>query len=103
MYRLFNRIPKGLDPVADIFKKHVEGEGMALVKEVTEAAQMRKEKDSGKHTRSSSGCCSTPNASLPQSKCVVGEQASKERARLADPTSRCMYAKSLSSTTNTWR
>lgn len=34
MYRLFSRIPKGLDPVADIFKEHVEGEGNRLVKEV---------------------------------------------------------------------
>ena len=44
MHRLFNRIPKGLEPVAEMFKKHVEGEGMALVKEVTEAAQSKKEK-----------------------------------------------------------
>lgn len=34
MYRLFQRIPKGLDPVADIFKEHVDSEGMKLVKEV---------------------------------------------------------------------
>lgn len=27
MYKLFRRIPKGLDPMADIFKKHVEEEG----------------------------------------------------------------------------
>lgn len=47
MYRLFNRIPKGLEPVAEMFRKHVEGEGMALVKEVTEASQMKKEKDAG--------------------------------------------------------
>ena len=38
MYRLFSRIPKGLEPVADAFKKHVEADGMALVKEATEAA-----------------------------------------------------------------
>jgi len=55
MYRLFNRIPKGLDPVAEIFKKHVEGEGMALVKEVTEAANTRKEKDAGKQGRGEGG------------------------------------------------
>lgn len=47
MYRLFQRIPKGLDPVADIFKKHVEVEGMKIVKEVTEAIESRKEKDAG--------------------------------------------------------
>jgi hypothetical protein len=38
MYRLFSRIPKGLEPVADAFKRHVEADGMALVKEATEAA-----------------------------------------------------------------
>jgi hypothetical protein len=27
MYRMFNRLPKGLDPMADIFRKHVEAEG----------------------------------------------------------------------------
>lgn len=27
MYKLFKRIPKGLEPMADIFKKHVEEEG----------------------------------------------------------------------------
>ena len=47
MYRLFQRITKGLDPVAEIFKKHVEAEGMKLVKEVTEAIQSKKEKDAG--------------------------------------------------------
>ncbi|KAG2490035.1 hypothetical protein HYH03_011500 [Edaphochlamys debaryana] len=44
MYRLFQRIPKGLDPVADIFKEHVDNEGMKLVKEVTEAVELAKEK-----------------------------------------------------------
>jgi hypothetical protein len=34
MYRLFNRISKGLDPIADCFKEHVESEGMKLVKQV---------------------------------------------------------------------
>ncbi|KAK9815921.1 hypothetical protein WJX72_012009 [[Myrmecia] bisecta] len=53
MYRLFQRIPKGLEPVADMFKKHVESEGMRLVKEVTEAANAKKDKDSGKPTKDS--------------------------------------------------
>eukprot|EP00884_Botryococcus_braunii_P010588 jgi/Botrbrau1/19530/Bobra.0035s0026.1 len=48
MYRLFNRVPKGLEPVADIFKKHVESEGMKLVKEVTGAWELRKEKEKEK-------------------------------------------------------
>ena len=43
MFRLFSRIPKGLDPVAEAFKKHVESEGSRLVKEVTEAANQKKE------------------------------------------------------------
>ena len=47
MYRLFSRIPKGLEPVAAIFKKHVEGEGTKLVAQVTEALNTRKEKDAG--------------------------------------------------------
>lgn len=47
MYRLFSRIPKGLEPVADIFKKHVEGEGTKLVLQVTEALNNKKEKEAG--------------------------------------------------------
>jgi len=47
MYRLFQRIPRGLDPIAEIFKKHVESEGMKLVKDVTEAIQSKKEKEAG--------------------------------------------------------
>ena len=47
MYRLFSRIPKGLDPVAESFRKHVESEGLKLVKDVTEAAATKKEKDAG--------------------------------------------------------
>jgi cullin 1 len=47
MYRLFSRINKGLDPIADCFKEHVEGEGMKLVKEVAEAVEAKKEKDAG--------------------------------------------------------
>ena len=29
MFKLFQRVPKGLDPMAAIFKRHVEGDGMA--------------------------------------------------------------------------
>ena len=51
MYRLFLRVPsgpdQGLEPVAGIFQKHVEEEGLKLVKEVSEAAQARREKDAG--------------------------------------------------------
>jgi hypothetical protein len=47
MFRLFSRVPRGLDPIADIFKQHVESEGMKLVKEVAEAVEAKKEKDAG--------------------------------------------------------
>jgi cullin 1 len=60
MYRMFNRLPKGLEPMADIFCKHVEEEGMRLVRETTEAAETKKEKDreagkASKEAGSSSG------------------------------------------------
>jgi cullin 1 len=32
MYRLFCRIPKGLEPIASIFKQHVTSQGRALIK-----------------------------------------------------------------------
>lgn len=54
MYRLFQRIPKGLEPIADTFKKHVEGEGMKLVKEVTDALANKKDKEAGASLRSQS-------------------------------------------------
>lgn len=38
MYRLFHKIPKGLEPVANIFKQHVTGEGTALVQQAEDAA-----------------------------------------------------------------
>lgn len=56
MYRLFSRIPKGLEPVAAIFKKHVEGEGTKLVAQVTEALNTRKEKDAGARLAGSALC-----------------------------------------------
>ena len=50
IYRVFQRLgPKGLDPVADLFRKHVEAEGMQRVKEATEAAAAKKEKGAGAH------------------------------------------------------
>lgn len=55
MYRLFQRIPKGLDPVADMFKEHVEGEGSRLVKDVAEAMEDRKAKEAGKGPSKDSG------------------------------------------------
>lgn len=51
MYRLFNRIKNGLDPVALIFRKHVESEGMKIVNQATEDATAKKEKDAGKPSK----------------------------------------------------
>jgi hypothetical protein len=45
MHRLFSRVPKGLDPIADIFREHVDGEGMKLVKEAASAAETKREKE----------------------------------------------------------
>lgn len=55
LYRLFQRVPKGLDPVADTFKRHVEAEGMKLVKEATEAMEAKKEKDANKPSKEAGG------------------------------------------------
>lgn len=41
MFELFSRIPKGLDPIAAYFKKHVTDRGMALVKAAEEAMQSK--------------------------------------------------------------
>ncbi|KAL3834094.1 hypothetical protein ACJIZ3_008830 [Penstemon smallii] len=37
MYRLFHKISKGLEPVANLFKQHVSSEGMVLVQQVEDA------------------------------------------------------------------
>ncbi|CAL5346991.1 unnamed protein product [Camellia sinensis] len=42
MYRLFSKIPRGLDPVSSIFKQHVTAEGTALVKQAEDAASNKK-------------------------------------------------------------
>lgn len=38
MYRLYHKIPKGLDPVANMFKQHVTAEGTMLVQQAEEAS-----------------------------------------------------------------
>ncbi|KDP42559.1 hypothetical protein JCGZ_24333 [Jatropha curcas] len=38
MYRLYHKIPKGLDPVAAIFKQHITAEGTVLVQQAEDAA-----------------------------------------------------------------
>lgn len=42
MFRLFSHVPNGLKPIAEIFRKHIEEDGMALVKSAHEAAQARR-------------------------------------------------------------
>ncbi|GLT79421.1 hypothetical protein SLA2020_509100 [Shorea laevis] len=42
MFRLFSKIPQGLDPVSSIFRQHVTAEGIALVKQAEDAASNRK-------------------------------------------------------------
>ncbi|XP_051129469.1 cullin-1-like [Andrographis paniculata] len=42
MFRLFSKIPRGLEPVANIFKQHVTAEGTALVKQAEDAASNKK-------------------------------------------------------------
>ncbi|KAL0435849.1 UNVERIFIED_CONTAM: Cullin-1 [Sesamum radiatum] len=38
MYRLFQRIPKGLEHVANTFRQHVSGEGMLVIQQAEDAA-----------------------------------------------------------------
>ncbi|KAM3231468.1 cullin-1 [Capsicum chacoense] len=47
MYRLFHRITKGLDPVANMFKQHVTAEGMVLVQQAEDSASNKAESSSG--------------------------------------------------------
>ncbi|KAD3068653.1 hypothetical protein E3N88_36533 [Mikania micrantha] len=47
MFRLFSKIPKGLDPVASMFKQHVTAEGMSLVQQAEDAASNKAENVGG--------------------------------------------------------
>ncbi|KAI5680407.1 hypothetical protein M9H77_01634 [Catharanthus roseus] len=47
MYRLFHKIPKGLEPVANIFKQHVTDEGMVLVQQAEDVASNKAENAGG--------------------------------------------------------
>ena len=42
MFRLFSHVPNGLKPIAEIFRKHIEEDGMALVKQAHESVQQRR-------------------------------------------------------------
>ena len=48
VFRLFKRVPSGLPPVAEIFKKHVEREGSGLVERADEVATSKKEAKTAK-------------------------------------------------------
>ncbi|KAG5587654.1 hypothetical protein H5410_048088 [Solanum commersonii] len=43
MYRLFHRIPKGLEPVSNMFKQHVVAEGMVLVQQAEDTTNNKAE------------------------------------------------------------
>lgn len=60
MYRLFGRIPKGLDPIAYLFRRHIEAEGMKLVQDAVLAVEARREKEK----KSSSGKSKDSSVSL---------------------------------------
>ncbi|CAN1834125.1 CUL1 [Linum perenne] len=47
MYRLYHKIPKGLDPVASIFKQHITAEGTVLVQQAEDAASNQTANGSG--------------------------------------------------------
>ncbi|KAK3248376.1 Cullin-1 [Cymbomonas tetramitiformis] len=53
MFRLFNRVPNGLQPVSEIFRKHIENEGMELVKQAENAATAKKDSSKMKDGSSS--------------------------------------------------
>jgi cullin 1 len=55
MFRLFGRVQNGLQPVAAIFRKHVEAAGMALVKAAEEAAAAKKGGAGGAAPRDAEG------------------------------------------------
>ncbi|XP_038877979.1 cullin-1-like [Benincasa hispida] len=42
MFRLFSKIPRGLEPVSNTFKQHVAAQGTALVKQAEDAASNKK-------------------------------------------------------------
>ncbi|RYR76359.1 hypothetical protein Ahy_A01g000947 isoform F [Arachis hypogaea] len=43
MFRLFSKVPEGLDAVSSIFKQHVFTEGMVLVKQAEDAASTKRQ------------------------------------------------------------
>ena len=63
MYSLFGRIPNGLEPMAEMFRKHVESEGLKLVGQAGEAVEAKKRQDKadgGRPVKGQSSSGSTP-------------------------------------------
>lgn len=61
MYRLFSRIPKGKQPMAQLVSKHIESEGMALVKECNERALAAKAAKTSSSDKPKSKAARSPN------------------------------------------
>lgn len=66
MYRLFGRIPKGLDPIAYLFRRHIEVEGMKLVQDAALAVEARREKEKKSSSSSKSKDSSGSSKDLPE-------------------------------------
>ena len=60
LFRLFKRVPSGLPPVAEIFKRHVEREGLGLVERAHEAAASKKEAKTAKKDKDANATPATP-------------------------------------------
>jgi len=54
MYRLFRTVPNGLKPIAELFKAHVQKEGMSLVTTAEQAVQTMKNKKQERDVTSTS-------------------------------------------------
>ncbi|KAL9234534.1 hypothetical protein vseg_009395 [Gypsophila vaccaria] len=49
MYRLYSKVPKGLEPIGSIFKQHITDEGTALVQQAEDAAVSKAENVGSSH------------------------------------------------------
>ena len=92
MFRLFNRLgTKGLEPMADIFRKHVESEGMKLVQEAGEAAEVRRERASERERGAGSSRSSSMRRSEPGGGAMTAEHLFIRRSiELHDAYEKCV-------------
>lgn len=101
IYRVFQRLgPKGLDPVALLFRKHVEAEGMQRVKEATEAAAAKKEKEASKDKEAGAPPPRTCNnvyceKYLSYTKTPCGNGSRRQRSRVVEVVSARHYKRAL--------